>query len=178
MPTEQEVRDAWKAHYPNLTLRAVCAQTKGLNWRKEKPVKIGCCVLGHDGRGNFDSRSVGWNNTPRRLSEAEKQYFKPCAEKYAVLHCLKRGLIPVGMMIFTDHNQPDDVTGLQRPAFCSCSYCASWMETIRLPSEFLIETMRPRLGTDPPNKDLFVSDRYSLGRLIDMHKDAFGQKQS
>ncbi|MCX6819819.1 MAG: hypothetical protein NT019_00810 [Candidatus Adlerbacteria bacterium] len=171
-----ERQNAFRKFQPELIIRASHAQKNGINWRPEKPAKIGCCVLGHDGYGHFDTNSVGWNNTPRRLSDEEKRHFKPCAEKYAVLQCLRRRLIPIGMLTYSTHNQPDDVTGLERKVLCCCSNCTLWMQEINTPGDFLIESVRPELeGDNPLSEDGFVVERYDLNRLVRMHEEALNR---
>lgn len=135
-PQRSLLLDAWQAHRQDLISLAWLAESAGRSWRPERPVKIGCAVLGFS-EGVFDSLSFGYNNTPRPLSQEEKHKFKPCAEKTAIIHCLGRMLLPVGLVLSTGHNQPDDDTGLLLDRLACCSNCVRWMQAF-LPPWFLV----------------------------------------
>lgn len=178
-PSQEAIRRAWHEKRAEMIVRAREASLRAHNWRPEKPVKIGCCVLGHDGRGHFDATAVGWNNTPRPLTDKEKVEFKPCAEKFGILDCLRKGFAPVGLRFYTNHNQADDVTGLKRNAFCMCSYCVGWMEGVHVPLSFLVESVRPRLETDDsPSHEMYYSEEYTLEDIICMHNEALRAPQA
>ena len=164
-PTQAVFGRAWSEHkHGRLLSLAREAESKGHNWRPEKPVKIGCAVLGYS-QGDFDLESVGWNNTPRPLTDAEKRRFKPCAEKAGIIHCLSRMLMPVGLVISTQHNQPDDDTGLLLDVFTCCSNCAQWMEVL-LPPWFMIGSFCVR----PDGSQKY--DEWNLSQLVLLHQEA------
>ncbi len=176
VPSGTEVKKALAAYKYEMLTGAWLVMLKAKNWRPDKPVKIGCCVLGHNGRGEFQL-FFGWNNTPRPLSAEEKNHFKPCAEKYAILKCLKAGYVPLGAWIWTEHNQPDDVTGLHIDVFCPCSNCTGWMEAIHLPPWFRIGIARTRLATDPLSDKWWVEDQFILDELGLMHQRSLEKQQ-
>lgn len=164
-PTQAVFGRAWSEHkHGRLLSLAREAESKGHNWRPEKPVKIGCAVLGYS-QGDLDLESVGWNNTPRPLTDAEKRRFKPCAEKAGIIHCLSRMLMPVGLVISTQHNQPDDDTGLLLDVFTCCSNCAQWMEVL-LPPWFMIGSFCVR----PDGSQKY--DEWNLSQLVLLHQEA------
>ncbi len=163
-PTEEARERAWAEHRQHLLVVAQQAQLNGHNWRPEKPVQIGCAVLGYAG-GVFDSSSMGWNNTPRPLSDAEKRRFKPCAEKAGIINCLGHMLMPVGLVISTQHNQPDDDTGLLLDVFTCCSNCVRWMEAL-LPPWFKVASFC--LQPDGSYKH----EEWTLHQLVLLHQEA------
>jgi hypothetical protein len=169
-PSQKELEFAWRVQREVLMANARWAELWGYNWRPEKPVRVGGAVLGYC-QGEFDSNSLGWNFTPRPLSVAEKVRFKPCAEKFAIIDCLSRGYLPVGMMIFTSHNQPDDETGLHLDVQASCHNCVEWMETL-LPPWFRIGSFRPRLVSDPSGPGPFIYAEWTLDNLGLLHQEA------
>lgn len=163
-PAQEAREKAWTEHKQHLRVVAQQAQLNGYNWRPEKPVQIGCAVLGYAG-GVFDSSSMGWNNTPRPLSDAEKRQFKPCAEKAGIIDCLCRMFMPVGLVISTRHNQPDDDTGLLLDIFTCCSNCVQWMEAL-LPPWFMIGSFCVR----PDGSQKY--DEWTLNQLALMHRQS------
>lgn len=80
-PTQAVLEHAWSQHkHGRLLSLAREAEAKGHNWRPGKPVKIGCAVLGY-GQGDFDPESMGWNNTLRPLTDAEKGDLNPVPKR-------------------------------------------------------------------------------------------------
>lgn len=164
-PTQAVLEHAWSQHkHGRLLSLAREAEAKGHNWRPGKPVKIGCAVLGY-GQGDFDPESMGWNNTLRPLTDAEKRRFKPCAEKAGVINCLGHMLMPVGLVISTQHNQPDDDTGLLLDVFTCCSNCVRWMEAL-LPPWFKVASFC--LQPDGSYKH----EEWTLNQLVLLHQEA------
>jgi len=168
-PSLPELDIAWRACMPVLMQNAMEAQHNGHNYR-DPLLRIGTCVLGYS-HGRFDTNSVGWNNTPRQLTEEEKAEFKPCSEKHGILNCLNQLLLPVGLVMYTDHNQPDDITGLLLDAYVACSNCEEWMSVI-LPPWFKMMFFRKRLSSDQRNSDPFVRIEMSLDQLGLLHREA------
>ncbi len=172
-PSLSELNAAWYEHLPVLIANAQRAEQKGHNYRDES-ARIGCSVLGYS-HGRFDAASMGWNNTPRPLTAEEKAEFKPCSEKHAILDCLKRFLLPVGLVMYSDYNQPDDITGLLLDVYVACSNCEEWMSVI-LPPWFRMMFFRKRLPSDPPSDDPFVRFETTLDELGLLHQAAHADR--
>jgi hypothetical protein len=165
-PNHEQTMLAFAQYRPQMVENARAASLKGINWRPEKPVKIGCCLLACDGRGNFSCDFIGWNSTPRPLSEQQKEYFKPCAEKNSILKCLNAGWLPLAAVVYTNHNQPDDVTGLQRKVFCPCAYCVWWKQAIFIPPTFVIDSVCPTSDGG------LINEAFTLEEWARLHEEA------
>ena len=172
-PNPPEFNAAWREHLPTLMQNAQHAAQNGHNYR-DPSLRIGCGVLGYS-HGKFDTASVGWNNTPRKLTDEEKAEFKPCSEKHGVLDCLNKLLLPVGLVMYTDYNQRDDVTGLLLDVYVACSNCEEWMSVL-LPRWFRMMFFRKRLPTDPRSDDPFVRVEMTLYHLGVLHREAWKDK--
>ncbi len=172
-PTRPELNRAWREHLPALMANAQIAESKGHNYRSPL-LRVGCSVLGYS-HGKFDTSSMGWNNTPRPLTDEEKAEFKPCGEKHGILNCLGRFFLPVGLVAYSDFNQPDDITGLSLGTLVACSNCEQWMSVI-LPPWFKMMFFRKRLPSDPPSEDPFVRVEMSLNDLGLLHQAAHRDK--
>lgn len=173
MPTPAELAFGWHSHARELMANATMACRFAYSYRPE-PAHIGCSVLGYS-NGKFDASPIGWNCTVRQLSDEQKAIFKPCAEKHGIIDCFNRGMLPVGLMVHTDHLQEDDVTSLLLDVFVPCYNCIEWMET-KLPPWLRIGCFRNRLPSDPPSTDQFVRLGTSLDQLGLLHQRAYEHK--
>lgn len=149
-PSPAEIEWQWHIHQRELVERAQRAQQFGYSYNRVKPVSIGCSVLAyrHDAPEGEKFRAFdGWNYT---LSKRpfDRSRIKWCAERMGVTSAIEAGYtLIVGVVIYTDHNQADDITGLVTRLFMACKECDDFFLPI-VPPTAKILSVRPALPCD------------------------------